>query len=274
MVRRITVNDFGMILADFVKSDRFALVCFSGDTGQGKSCLSSQLGLACAKPNNVSFSYEENMTYQRTELKKWIDGDSKGKGRKPEYSVILADEIISMFFKRNWYDSEQIDGIELLNKCRDRHLVILGNIPNFWDLDSGIYSLVQFRVHIHRRGLAWVFEKDENPFEKDVWHRAYNKKRFAKDGHPYSCKGFVCEIHFNDWKPQDKQRYYSIRNQKRLRSEGQRAKAEKYRDIKEQRDTMIRMAFKENNKLTNKDLHNVIPSLSTEAIRLIRNGDR
>lgn len=270
-----TIEFFADRIAKIVKKDRYIMVVCSGEPGEGKSCFTALLAKDISKKTKIKFSYDENMTYQRKELKDWIDGNEKEKiKQKVEYSTILADELISMFFKRNWYDANQIDGIELLNKCRDRHLIIEGNIPNFWDLDSAIYPLVTFWVHIHERGRAWVFQKDRNPFATDKWHRKYNEKIFMKSGNPYRCKGFVCEIHYPDWSPEDKEEYYDIRNTKRKKSEGQRAKSEKYKDIKEQRDMAIKTIKKLNKKLTNKDIHCIIPSLSVEAIRLIINGDR
>ena len=275
MTSIVTVQDFSKVIAKILKSDRWVLVACDGEQGEGKSCFTDQLAKANAKLTKTPFSHEDNMTYQRKELKDWIDGNRKEKiKRKPEYSNILADELISMFFKRNWYDAEQIDGIELLNKCRDRHLCVLGNIPNFWDLDSAIYPIVTFWAHIHERGRAWIFEKDKNPFATDKWHRLANYKAFKKQKHPYRTQGFVCEIQYPDWTAKEKAEYYHWRNIKRRNTEGQRAKTEKYRDIKIQRDELIRLAFKLNEKLTNKDLHNVVPSLSAEAIRLIRHGER
>lgn len=271
---RDTLENFAKTNAGMLYTDRYSLVVSTGMPGEGKSCFTSQLAEAVSKVTKVPFSYDGNMTYQRKELKQWIDGDKKGKGRMPERSSILADELISMFFKRNWYDSEQIDGIELLNKCRDRHHLIVGNIPNFWDLDSAIYPLVTFWVHVFERGRAWVFQQDRSPFATDKWHRLANEKLFRKKHNPYSCKNFVCEILFDDWSPQDKREYYAVRNIKRLRTEGQRKKDERYTDIKRQRDALLRLAFKLKPKLTNVDVHNIVPSLSAEAVRLIRYNKR
>ena len=142
---------------------------------------------------------------------KLIDGDKDGNNKKVEYSSILADEIISMFFKRNWQDADQIDGIELFNKCRDRHHFVQGNLPNFQDLDSGVFSNVTFWIHVHRRGIAWVFQQDDNPFTSDKWHMRNNEKSFRKHKSPYRCAGFVCELHFPDWTDKEKADYYAIR---------------------------------------------------------------
>lgn len=267
-------KQFARIIGKILKTDRWVLIVCTGEMGEGKSCFTSLLGEDVSQETHTPFSYADNMTFSRKELKQWIDGDKEGKHQKKEYSVILADELISMFFKRNWYDADQIDGIELMNKCRDRHLCVMGNVPNFWDLDSALYSIITFWVHIKERGVAWVFQKDANPFATDKWHRNDNEKKFRKKGHPYLCKNFLCEIEYSDWSPEKKEEYYAVRNTKRVNTEGQRRKEERYGDVKKVRDELIRFAFTQNEKMTNKDLHDVIPDLSTEAIRLIRKRER
>jgi len=237
-----TIKQFAKIVYDIQKTDRWVFIGCDGEMGEGKSCFTSQLAKEIAKLHKFPFSYKNNMTYLRSELNNWIDGDAEGKNRKPEYSIILADELISMFFKRNWYDASQIDGIELLNKCRDRHLCVLGNIPNFWDLDSAIYPIVTFWVHINARGVAWVFQKDKNPFTTDKWNRKFNEKLMQRNKSPFKAKGFVCQILFDDWTPEDKKDYYEVRNAKRISSEGQRERG-KSPVIRKQRNLAIRYIY-------------------------------
>jgi len=267
------IKTFAGIIAKILKTDRWIFIACDGDMGEGKSCFTSQLAKEIAKQTGTPFSYQGNMTFQRKELKTWLDGDNKGQHQKLEYSVLLADELISMFFKRNWFDSDQIDGIELLNKCRDRHQCVLGNIPSYWDLDSAIFSVITFWVHIHERGIAWVFQKDRNPFATDKWHRKANEKTFRKSEKPYKCKGFLSEIAFEDWREQEKIKYYAVRNKKRVKTEGQREKEERYSTIKRQRDEMIKLALHSIKGIKQKDLADVV-GISPTAIGLIANGLR
>jgi hypothetical protein len=267
------LKDFAKLVADIIKSDRYVMVACDGETGEGKTRFTSALAEEVSPLLKTPFSYEDNMTYGREEMLTWIDGDKDGKNQKPEYSIILADELIDMFFSRNWYDYKQIAGVQLLSKCRDRHLAIFGNIPNFWDLDKAVHPHIKFWVHIDKRGIAWVMTKDMNPWSRDKWQRAFNEKKFQKDKHPRNCKGFLCEIRYDDWNKEDKARYYAIRNVKRKQSQTLRDREEKFRDIKEQRDVLIRHMFKANPKLMNKDMHDLIGTLSAEAIRLIRVGE-
>lgn len=234
-----SIKDLAKIIQRVLKSDRYVFVVCSGITGEGKSCFTTKLAQETAKLTGTPFSYDDNLTFSRKELKEYIDGDKDGKGQKPERSCLVADELISMFFKRNWYDSAQIDGIELLNKCRDRHLLITGNIPDFWDLDKGVYSAITFWVHIRKRGIAWVFKQDDNPFTIDKWNRKDNQKIYYRDKTPYKCRGFVTEIMYSDWTPEDKEKYYSVRNEKRKFID---RNVKKYRDPKYmiQRNRLVR----------------------------------
>lgn len=257
------IKDFASLNAKIMHSDRWSLIVVSGDMGEGKSCFSDTAAAETAKFAGTPFSREANMTYLRKELKRFVDGDEHGAGKLPEYSVVHVDELISLFFKRNWFDAEQIDGIELLNKCRDRHLCIIGNIPNFWDLDSALYAMVTFWVHVDERGKAWVFQKSKNPFATDKWYKAYNEKRFEKDGNPYKCKGFITELNFPNWTPDDKRAYYRIRNAKRKNTEGQRSRLEKYGDVKRQRDEVIRFILHIANQHKLKDItHKTVAQLT------------
>lgn len=272
-----TPESFARILYDLNKSDRYSFTGIGGFPGEGKSVLLIHIQKGYSKIAGLPWTFKDNMTWDRDELMSWIDGDKKGKGRKPEYSAIDADELISMFFKRNWFEDKQKGGIEILNKCRDRHLLVGGNVPNFWDLDGSIQSLIRFYIYCPRgRGIAWVFEQEDNPFSKDPWNVSENLKAFRKNGNPYKCANYVCTIKFPDLNPEEKKEYYAIRNTKRKNTENQnkKEKFEKYGKIKKQRDIMVREIFKLNPNLTNVDVADMLEnSISKEAIRLIRAGE-
>ena len=180
-----------------------------------------------------------------------------------------------LFYKRNWYDEGQIDSIGTLNMCRDRHLLIGGNIPNFWDLDGAFTSRIRFYAYIPRRGVAWIFEQENNPFSLDVWNRAKGERTFRKFKTPYLLPNFLTEIHYSDWNPKEKKRYYEIRNKKRITAidGSKKEKVERYKDIKSQRDKLIRTIFNMDKSLKNKDIGALV-GLSTSAIRMIREGMR
>lgn len=255
-----TLEDFARIIHVLLKSDRDVVLGVGGMTGEGKSTF---LTLLQKKYSEISNSYWnfDRMTWNRKELLKWIDGEGEEKeGQLPEYSAILVDELFSMFFKRNWYDEGQIDAIATLNMCRDRHLFIGGNIPDFWSLDSSFLERVRFYVYIAERGRAWVFQQENNPFSNDKWNRNDSRKLFRKKRNPYRLPNFVCEIKFNDWDKEEKEEYLKIRNSKRVFAikDNKKEKVERYSKIKSQRDILLRALMKSDPNLTQKGVSDLI----------------
>ena len=249
-----TIQEFAEICHNVLRSDRDVNIGVGGFTGEGKSCFASKL----AKEYSLVSKCEWNfglMTWNRTEMMEWIDGkkgtekDENGlrENQLPEYSVILPDELFKMFYRRNWFDEGQQDAIAVLNMCRDRHLLNIGNIPNFWELDGGFQGRVRFYIYIPRRGIAWVFQQETNPFSNDPWNVNDNKKRFRKSNSPFKIPNFLCQINYDDWDADEKIAYYKIRNEKRLFAvdDKKAEKQERYKDIKDQRDKLIRLLMKE-----------------------------
>lgn len=237
MVARISVREFAVMLNDLLRTDRDSNLGGSGYTGEGKSTFLTHVMDEYGKVSGVPWSFQD-MTWSRKELLDWIDGPN----RKIEFSAINVDELFLLFYKRNWYDEGQIDAIATLNMCRDRHLLIGGNIPNFWDLDGAFTSRIRFFFYVPTRGIAWVFEQDNNPFSQDQWNKTRNRKIFEKDKNPYMISNFVFEIKFPDWSPKQKDEYYRIRNRKRVLAikENKKTDEESYRRIKVQRDKLIK----------------------------------
>ena len=283
---------FAELLHRLLNSDRDLNIATAGACGEGKSTFSIQL---LKEYNALSLGAWclDQTTWSRKELLTWIDGDSSNgemvdgvrPGQLPEFAGILLDELFLLFYRRNWFDEGQIDAIGTLNMCRDRHLLIAGNIPNFWDLDGAYTSRIRFYVYVPWRGTAWIFEQDNNPFSTDKWNTALNRKIFNQYKAPYKCPNFVSEITYPDLSIQEKEKYIELRNNKRVGAVvGDSDKKERYSKIKMQRDSLISMIFdthdrlrKESpnkiSKLSFKDVSDVI-DISAEAIRLIYNGER
>lgn len=273
-----TIKKFARTIHEVAKSDRDITLGCAGFSGEGKSVFLIHLQKEYARVSKTKWDFRHNMTWSREELFKWIDGDEKGNGKKPEYTAINADEFISMFFNRNWYEDRQIEAIEKLNKCRDRHLFIAGNIPVFWQLDSGLLTRVRFYAYVPRgRGRVWIFEQEDNPFSKDVWNVTENLKLFRKKKNPYSCPNFICEIPFPDLSKEEKEDYFEMRNIRRLNTELQNTdqKIERYSKIKRQRDALIREFMERIPKTKYKELAVIMDNtMSTESIRMINEGQR
>lgn len=243
-----TLRSFASTIYKLLKSDRDVNIGVGGFTGEGKSTFSTKLQKEYSRVTGTAWNFN-HMTWSRKELLRWIDGEGKEKkGQLPEYTAILPDELFGMFYRRNWFDGRQIDAIATFNMCRDRHLFICGNVPNFWDLDAAFTSRIRFYVYIPWRGTAWVFEQENNPFSVDNWNATENRKVFRKKKNPYSCKNFLCSIEYPDWDIKEKKRYYEIRNEKRLSAvkENQSQRIEKYTDVKRQRDELLRFLLRYN----------------------------
>jgi len=135
--------------------------------------------------------------------------------------------------------------------CRDRHIFLCGNIPNFWDLDTSFTSRVRFYVYIFERGRAWVFEQENNPFTTDKWNAIENRKTFRKKKNPYSCPNFICEIHYPDWDDKEKEEYYKIRNTKRIEQFGDNKseKKERYATVKNARNAVLKYFYHDKQKI-------------------------
>ncbi len=222
------------------------------------SCFTTQLMKAYSEVNKTEWDFNR-LTWSRNELMTWVDGEKNSeknsrtglkKGQLPEYSAILPDELFYMFYKRTWYEEDQITSIATFNMCRDRHLFIGGNVPDIWDLDTGFLKRLRFYIYIPERGRAWVFEQENNPFTKDPWNVTENKKSFRKYRNPYAISNFICEIRFNDWATKEKQQYYDVRNNKRVKAINEaKIRKERYRDIKDQRDNCIEAWYSDRKQL-------------------------
>lgn len=305
----VPMSTFAKECHNLLCTDRDVTIGVAGFTGEGKTRFTDSLLTDYSKISKTYWDFDR-MTWSRKELLRWVDGDKDGqidkrtglkKGQLPEFSAICPDELFNMFYKRTWYDQDQIDAVGTFNMCRDRHLLVAGNVPDLWDLDSSFLKRLRFYVYIPERGKAWVFQQEINPFNKDPWNVSENKKLFRKYHNPYSIPNFLCEISYDDWEPERKLLYYKIRNDKRVKAlQEARTKRERYGDIKEQRNTYMEalamdrepiagvLENKEltpqqklkklnelgyNKKYTNEQLAD-IGGLNREVIRLIRKGKR
>lgn len=256
-----SMRELAQYIHALLRSDRDVNVAVGGFTGEGKTTFSTKLAKEYSIVSGQAFDMSR-LTWSRKELMTWIDGDgAEKKGRLPEYSVIVPDEFFLMFYKRNWYNDAQIDAISVFNMCRDRHLFIIGNVPDMWDLDSAFLKRIRFYIYIPSRGIAWLFEQENNPFSNDPWNLAENRKSFRKDHSPFKIPNFICELHYDDWEPEEKKEYLEIRARKRVEALGQdkSQQIEKYSRVKAQRNALIRLIATD---LVTKKDHRVVTGLA------------
>lgn len=277
-------KELPVLFNKLIVSERDLNFVISGMTGEGKSTLLIQIMKYYCKLRGIKFSFNM-LTWSREELMSWIDGkkdkNNKRVGCKPFFTPIGIDELFHLFYRRQWFKGDQISGIQCLNMCRDKKLLIGGCVPNFWDLDSAFASRIRFYIYIPKRSVAWVFEQENSPYAKDKWNYNYNMKMFSKYGNPYFLKGFVMEILYNDLSDKEKIAYNNIRNTKRVlaleEEQTNQAKEERYKDIKNQRDRLIKLLYglsdEYKTKLTYKDLSDVL-GVSQSAVKMIMIGQR
>lgn len=214
------LQEFAYLCYVMLKNDYSVVIGVGGyDTGVGKSCFLWNLNLQYEKVSGMKFN-PDNVVFTKKALSLRIDGvnPKQGdiRGRLPEYSSIMADELFKLMYRRNWHNKEQIKLIETLNTCRDRHLLLGGAIPNFWDLDGAFNRRVGFYIYIFERGKAWVFEKENNPFSSDPWNQKKNFIMFRRYKNPFKMPNYVTSIGFPDFTAEHKSLYYAIRNEGRL----------------------------------------------------------
>lgn len=214
-----SLDEFAKYCHNFIRADNYMLAGTGGMPGKGKSTFMCKLQKSYAKISKTEWSFDR-MTWDREELMRWIDGErEEKKGQLPVFSAVQADEMLHMFHNRNFSDTDQIEAIEVFNMCRDRHLFVGGNLPVFFQLDKQLRAIFNFYIYIPKRGVAWVFIPEENPFSDDPWNAKENMKIFRNNrGKPYNCSNYLCTVHFNDWEPEERAQYLQIRNTKRVKA--------------------------------------------------------
>jgi len=213
--RVVSLKHFARYIYNIQKNDFDVLGVVSGFTGIGKSTFSIMLQTEHSKVSGLDWDLS-HLTWSRGELLNWINGEGNNKeGQLPDYSAIISDELFMMFYKRNWFNTEQQEALGVLKSCRDRHLFILGNIPNFWELDKNFSNQVGFYIYIPKRGEALIFQQENNAFSDDTWNRRINMKLFAS-GDIEKSINFLFKVYFNDLSSELKAEYLSLRNRKRV----------------------------------------------------------
>ena len=169
-MRKYTIQKFGGLIRDVLKSNRDAVVVFSGFSGEGKTTFGTHIAKEVSKQFGRTFSFEKNMAIGSDDfLEKAL--------KLPRYSVLMGDEAINIFFKRESLNRDRIKAIKIMDTIRKRNLCLILNIPQFWSLDTHILQgKVRFWGYIDKRKACHMFKPIRHPFTDDVWNRKYNKK--------------------------------------------------------------------------------------------------
>jgi len=113
--------------------------------------------------------------------KKWIGYDNDEIYHKyltlPEMSALIGDEAARFAMGEDWNKYENKELKKNLMQLRPRHLAFFLNLPRFSWFDSKYKGeLIRLWCWVVSRGVALVFEPDENQALTDPWHLDEMKK--------------------------------------------------------------------------------------------------
>lgn len=137
------------------------VLAITGEEGVGKSTLAIQL----ARMIDPKFSINRNIIFAPNETKvkeKMIELD--------EYSVIIIDEAVKIFYKLNWQSKMQKFLNILFSLARKERKIVILCIPNFRDLNKFMREhRIRLWVHLIKRGEGVIFMRDWSNWAKDIW---------------------------------------------------------------------------------------------------------
>ena len=217
-VLTLGVKDLKKLIQKRINNEYDCNIVVTGKTGVGKSTFIYKLFQRFR-----GFKIEDKLTYSRTELIHLIRDFKK--------SQVWADELIGSGFKRNFFEREQIELIEILTKYRNNFNVVAGALPVFFTLDKELLKLFRVHIQIIKRGTAILhLPKEGRMYTDDIWDVKHNKtleekwsKKREKNPNfkiPYhKLSTFKAYIFFSPLKPEEKERYESLKESKRNQAE-------------------------------------------------------
>lgn len=215
-MRRYEIPKFAKLIKDIQRSNRDALVVFSGFSGEGKTTFASHLGKEVSKCNDLKFSYKKNMAIGADDfLEKAL--------KLPKYSVVLGDEAINIFFKRESMSRDRVKAIKIMDTIRKRNLCLILCIPQFWSLDTHIQQgKVRFWGYIDKRKSCHMFRPIRHPFSEDVWNKRINKKLvwdWEQLDYIGKIKNYMGTFEFDKLSPEDEAAYNKVFQEKMIEDE-------------------------------------------------------
>lgn len=243
------VYEFGKLSSVRFKRMRDMVIAIDGGRGSGKSTLAYELAERNAKETGTVFDPMQHVIYDIDEFFEYIDGEKQ----LPPNSAIIIDEAVNIAFSKTWYSQQQIALVKLLNTCRDKFLLIIFCLPNFWDLDGGVRNLIDYRIKVQAdpkfQGMSTIYKASDADFTADKWFKAANEKLEKKKMSPWRFQGYVGNLRFKPLSQKKYDLYWEVRNKKRteaiekLRREGDKNKVKPYRKLHKQRDNLVRHVY-------------------------------
>jgi hypothetical protein len=152
-------------ITDKRRKNKFdAIILVSGGTGTGKTTFLHKFF-----HKFPDFKIKDKITWKREETISLI--------KNYKFSYCWNDELISSGNKRKWFDTEQIELIEVLTKYRSNFNTFGGAIPIFFTLDKELLKLVGMHINVIERGIGIVhLPREGRMYSDDPWDVKINAK--------------------------------------------------------------------------------------------------
>ena len=213
-----SVSELAEMTKSRIKNKYDSNIAVTGLTGKGKS---SFLWKFFHKFSD--FKVEEKLTFSREEMIHLI--------RDFQKSYCWNDEFISAGNKRRFYDTEQIELIEILTKYRDNLNIVGGAIPMFFSLDKELIKLFGMHINIIDRGIGVVhLPREARMYSEDPWDVKINSKleekwsekiqknpNFKIPYHKYTT--FAGYVYFGKLTDKQEEYYIELKREKRHESD-------------------------------------------------------
>ena len=198
LIKETTANKF-----DFI-------IFIDGRRGTGKSTLAYKLALRIKK----NFNPWKDILFSREEVLKQLT--------LKKNDLIIADEMINVSYRRDFYLEDQKNLIKYFNMYRDSCNVFIGCVPTFVNIDKDLLKMVKMRITVVRRGLAVVQIPNNPMYNPDPWDIEKNRKiemSWMNMNKPRYSKltTFAGYLEFGDLKPTSRKIYEAVKQEKRAR---------------------------------------------------------
>ena len=158
-----TIGDLAKSIKDRQERELDVNIIVDGARGNGKSTLCYKLLTRTGK-----FNPEKDLMFTRDDVMNGIIN------RK--FSCIQADEMITSAHNRNFFSSDQQKFIQMMNIYRNNFNILMGCIPNFYDMDPQVRKLMKIRITVIKRGVAIIQIAKSSLYGNDPWETNVNKK--------------------------------------------------------------------------------------------------
>lgn len=188
--------------------NNFDIVLFiDGVCGIGKSTLGYKI---CSRIKK-NFNPQKDIVFSREDVMSSL--------AIKKNDVILADEMINVTYKRDFYLENQKKLLKMLDGYRDSCNLFIGCVPEFYNLDKHLQGRASLRLYVVRRGVAVVHMPIKSMYKVDKWDSHQNQRLEEKwrDGKPRyrQLSTFKGVLTFGDLTQNQKEIYNQIKETKR-----------------------------------------------------------